>query len=196
MRTLFVIPKMFTSRELANVDEKLPEDFETKSKEFWDYVDVRLSVLRSVQKLYYDSLSKDDSEEALDLIKKNNENCYAIIQKFREAGARLQATEDPLLIEETVSWISMMKDNNEEDLATEDLLAKNMKERDAYITSRISQTLKEGEIGILFLAPGRQATDQLPSDVRVIKMQPFDPTDYVNSWLVSKALKDEQKSPS
>jgi hypothetical protein len=194
MRTIFIVPKMFTAVELANVDANLPKDYPEKSKEFWDYVDEKLRTQRFVQKLYYDSLTKEDSQEALEFIKRSNEQCYYFVQKFREAGAKLEATEDPLLLEETVSWIAMLKNNVKNDLTTEELLAKNMQERDKFIADKISGSLKEGETGILFLAPGRRVTDLFPSDIRVIKIQPFDPADYVNSWLITQAIKPEEKS--
>lgn len=196
MKTVFIVPKMFTGVELASVDASLPDDFQDKSKEFWDYVDEKLRTQLYVQKLYYDSLTKEDSEESLEFIKKNNEQCYNLVQKFRDGGAKLQATEDPLLLAETVSWVSMLKDNEETDLATEEMLAKNMMDRDKYIADKISESLKENETGILFLAPGRQVVNLLPSDIRVIKIQPFDPTDYVNSWLTTTALNKSEKEKS
>jgi hypothetical protein len=197
MKIVFIVPKMFTSTELASVEAKLPDDFEEKSKQFWEYVHEKLRTQRSVQKLYYDSLTKEDSEEALEFIKKNNEQCYNLVQEFRDAGAKLQATEDLLLLEETASWISMLNDNAQTDLATEEMLAKNMMDRDKYIAEKVTQSLKENETGILFLAPGRQIANFLPPDIRVIKIQPFDPSDYVNSWLTTVALnKPEKEKPS
>jgi hypothetical protein len=186
---------MFTLEELSRIGPTLPEDYPEKSKEFWDYVDEKLRTQRAVHKLYYDSLTKIESvEKALEFIKQNNEHCYDIVERLVGLGAKLEATEDPLLVEETASWISMLKD--ETDLATEEMLAKNMIDRDKYVAKKITESLGDGETGILFLAPGRQVSGNLgsASDLRAIKIQPFDPADYLNSWLVSKSLKAESKN--
>lgn len=196
MKTLFIIPKMFTSEELSKMGSALPEDYTQKSKEFWEYVDEKLLTQRAVQKLYYDSLTKIESiEKALEFIKRNNEHCYDIVERLIGSGAKLEATEDPLLVEETASWISMLKEDGETDLATEEMLAKNMIDRDKYIAKKIYESLSDGETGILFLAPGREVSSNLVvSDIRAIKVQPFDPADYLNSWLVSMSLKAESKT--
>lgn len=186
---------MFTLDEINKITSTIPEDYDLKSKEFWDYVNEKLRTQRSVQRLYYDSLTKYESEDkALEFIKKNNEHCYDIIHRLREAGAKLEETEDLLLLEETASWLSMLKDDGETNLATEEMLAKNMIDRDKYVGKRISESLSEGETGILFLAPGRQVGDYFTTDIRVIKIQPFDPTDYLNSLLVSLSLKSESEA--
>ncbi|HZW55572.1 MAG TPA: hypothetical protein VFF30_04720 [Nitrososphaerales archaeon] len=39
MRTIFIIPRMFTEDELFKINPALPEDFEQRSKEFSDYVE-------------------------------------------------------------------------------------------------------------------------------------------------------------
>ena len=187
---------MFTSEELSKIGSALPEDYPEKSKEFWDYVDEKLRTQRAVQKLYYDSITNIESDEkALEFIKLNNGHCYDIVERLVGLGAKLEATEDPLLVEETASWISMLNDDGETDLATEEMLAKNMIDRDKYVAKKIYESLGDGETGILFLAPGRQVSSNLVApDIRVIKILPFDPADYLNSWLVSMSLKAESKN--
>jgi hypothetical protein len=69
-------------------------------------------------------LKFDSPEEALEFIKKSNENCFEIALRLIELDAKLEPTEDPLLIEETSSWISMMRNDDKTDLATEEMLAK------------------------------------------------------------------------
>jgi hypothetical protein len=194
MRTLFIVPKMFTSNELSAVNSTVPEDFPQKSKEFWDYIDEKLRN-RSIQKLYYDSLTIDEPGKALEFVKKSNEDCYNLVRRFNEAGAKIEITEDPLLVQEAAAWISMLQ-NDKTDLATQEMLAKNMIDRDKYIGGRISESLRDGETGILFLAPGRQISEYVSSDIRVVKVQPFDPSDYLNSWLVTLSLRSQVERPA
>jgi hypothetical protein len=197
MKTIFIVPKMFTSDELNALNSTLPEDYQERTKEFWDYIEEKLRNIRNVQKLYFDSLTTEEQEKALEFIRKNNEKCYVLARKFREAGAKIEATEDPLLVQETISWISMFKKGDKRDFATEEMLAKNMVDREKYIAQRISESLFEGETGILFLAPGRKTNEYIPADlVRIIKIQPFDPQDYLNSWLVTLSLKSQLRNQS
>jgi hypothetical protein len=190
MRTIFIIPKMFTEEELRRVASELPDDFAQKQKEFWEYVRDRLNTQRNVRKLYYDSLVISEREKALELIRQNHAECYNLVEQFVQAGATLEATEDPILIQEALSWASMLHEGKT-DFATQEMLVKNMIDRDKYIARRISESLKQEESGILFLAPARRIDEYLPSDMRVIKIQPFDPADYLNSWIVSLSLKSK-----
>jgi hypothetical protein len=190
MGTIFIIPKMFTEEELRRVASELPDDFAQKQKEFWEYVRDRLNTQRNVRKLYYDSLVTSEREKALELIKQNHAECYNLVEQFVQAGATLEATEDPILIQEALSWASMLQEGKT-DFATQEMLVKNMIDRDKYIARRISESLKHEESGILFLAPARRIDEYLPSDMRVIKIQPFDPADYLNSWIVSLSLKSK-----
>lgn len=190
MRILLIVPKMFTLEELSKINQDVPDDYEEKSKEFWDYVAEKLKTQREVRRLYYDSLTKGDKESALKFVSDDNAQCYNLVQKFVVEGATLQPTEDPLLLEETSSWIAMLKEG--EDSVTRELLGQNIADRNKHTAKIIDETLKDGETGILFLASDRQISEYLPSDIRVIRVQPFDPADYLKSWLVRLRLKLKQ----
>jgi hypothetical protein len=190
MRTIFIIPKMFTEREVQEWVSEVPRDFNQKSKEFWEYVEDRLRSQRHINILYYDSLVLDEREKAVEFVKKSHEQCYNIVQRYNDAGAQLRSTEDSVLVQETASWASMLR-TNENDIAAQEMLVKNMVDRDRYVAQKISESLKDGETGILFLSPGRRIGEYLASDIRAIKIQPFDPTDYLNSWIVTLSLRSK-----
>ena len=59
--------------------------------------------------MYYDSLTKDKMQEALEFIRSNNE-CYRFVKEFKQAGAELLPTEDFILMEETMSWARMLEE--------------------------------------------------------------------------------------
>lgn len=127
MRTLYVIPKMFTFQEISPISATVPDDYYQRSKEFWDYINEKIAPLK-IQKIFYDSLTDEDSDTTSEMIKKDNENCYRIVQRFRESGANLQATEDPIMVQETASWFSMLKDN-ETLVTTQEMIAKSIDDR-------------------------------------------------------------------
>jgi hypothetical protein len=186
---------MYTDQELRKVATELPEDFTQKSEEFWNYVRDKLNTQRNIRKIYYDSLVTNERDKALEFVKKSNERSFEIIEQYMNLGAILEATEDPLLVQEAFSWFSMLQEGKT-DLATEEMIEKNMGDRDKFVTQRIAESLNQDESGILFLAPGRRIDGYIPADIRLIKIQPFDPSDYLNSWLVTLSLKTKQSAPS
>jgi hypothetical protein len=203
MRILFIVPKMFAREELTRINPSVPEDYEKKSQEFWDYVAERLKSPRVVNRIYYDSLTKggEQTEEALKFINDNNERCSVLVRELISDGATLQASEDRLLIEETVSWIGMLtkgaSKETEQDQTTLELLEQNMSDRDKFLAKVVEETLKENETGVLFIGSGREIGRHISSDIKVIKIQPFEPADYLNSWLVTLKLRSkEEKSGS
>jgi hypothetical protein len=190
---------MFTENELSKINSVLPEDFEQRSKEFWDYVEEKIRTQKKVERLYFDSLTTNDMEKALDFMKKSCSKCYELVSKYIQGGAVIEVTEDPILVEEASSWASMLQNDEKTVLATEDMLAKNIIDRDKFMAKRISESLRDGETGILFLSPGRRTSEYLPQEIRAIKIQPFDPADYLNSWVTKISIKSNTKgegSPS
>ena len=192
MRILFIVPKMFTREELASLNNDIPEDFQAKSKEFWDYISVRLRKPRVIQRIYYDSLTKE-GEEAIKFINESNANCGRLVGELVSEGATVYSSEDRLLVEETASWTSMLEKEEKEDPTIMDFLSQNMSDRNKFLGNVIDKTLKEDENGVLFVRPGRDMSGYLTSDIKSIKVQPFEPSDYLDSWLVTLKLKSKPK---
>ena len=194
MRILFVVPKMYTRNELLSISGDIPEDFEAKSKEFWDYVAERLKRPRVINRIYIDSLTKYEGEDSIKLVTETDTGCGELVGGLVSEGAMLQTSEDPLLIEETASWASMLDGVTDGEAQTIiDLMSQNMSDRNRFLTKIIGETLKENETGVLFIRPGRDIAGYLQSDIKVIKIQPFEPSDYLDSWLVTLKLKPKSK---
>jgi len=124
-------------------------------------------------------------------VKRNCAKCYDLVSRYIHEGAELEVTEDPMLVEEGSSWASMLQNDEKTDLATADMLTKNLIDRDKFMAKRILESLRDGETGILFLSPGRWIGKDLPQDIRAIKIQPFDPADYLNSWVTTVSIKSK-----
>ncbi len=186
---------MFTRDDLSKINPEIPEDYESKSEEFWNYVNDKLKIPLMIQKIYCDSVTKAKLETALEFIKKSNEKAYSIIERFMKEGAKLQVTEDPILLEESASWARMLSQDSSSP-ATQELFTQSIADREKFVVKSIGESLNEGEMALLFLSPGRRTGDYFPSGIRVIKIQPFDPTDYLNSWIVSLQMKEEKVKPN
>ena len=125
-------------------------------------------------KVYQDGLPVCDKELAIasDLAQRGNEN-YKIILKLIQLGAKLVGTEDPGLLLEEYNYIKGITkiDNLEEkekaikkyEKKARDVLQR----RDQFIANRISKTLMEGEVGILFMGMRHRVDEKLPKDMEV-----------------------------
>lgn len=172
VRTLILIPKMFSREEFKKLTGVIPEDFNDVSKEFWDYVKQKLKPLvQKVKKVYYEeSLMKVEKR-----LKQKSE--YSIIKMLLENNGSL-ICEDSSLVAETEAWLEML--NKQRDNGAIELYEETVKERKEYIAKKINQTLKEGEIGV-FLT-NLNSNMPFSEDIRIIKMCRFDPTDYLKRW--------------
>jgi len=188
--TLIIVPRMFTKSEFVEALSYVPDDYEAKSEEFWTYIADKLKVFRGrVQKVFRESLSKG-TREALRKISKDDERGYALIVSLLEEGAELKPTEDPILVGETESWLNMIKESPNDTLL--ELYEESLKERNQDLSDHITQALGEGEVGLLLIDSRRKI--DFSEDIRVIRVCPFDPADYLNTEMVKARLKSKHAS--
>ena len=184
-RMLFHVSRMYTEAEFKNLVTSLPDDFIQKTSEFWSYVNERLSKLSGkINKIYREGICKDDGEALSQLCSMDNEN-YLVVKGLVENGARFVATEDPILVGESESWATMLR-NQQSNSVIQELFQESLEERIRYISNRIEQTLNDNEIGVLFLEPNLRV--ELSKDIKIIRMWRFDPSDYLKSWQVKLRL--------
>lgn len=171
VRTLIFIPVMYNKEELKNILASIPGDFEDTSSEFWSYVEEKLKSLEGkVQAIY--------SEKPIPA--EGGGRGGSLLRKLSESGKEFHCVEDSILAAEAVEWLKLVE-NGQNRVALE-LFEENTKERNEYAINIITKTLEDGKIGILFVEPTR--TIPFPEEVRVIRMCPFDPVDYLNRHLV------------
>ena len=58
---------------------------------------------------------------------------------------------------------------------------------EAFTVSTVDKTLNDGEIGVLFIDRDRRII--FPDTIRVIRMHPFDPSDYLNHHRIKLKIK-------
>jgi len=144
-------------------------------------------------KLYQDGLPKCGRE--LEIVKKlaseGSEN-HKLLQDLVERGSKLIGTEDPqLLLEE----YKRMKKRGLKALASSKASGSGVEikeggfqgttdpklptydeitlRRDRYIARRIDETLREGEIGLLFMGAIHRTAEMLPPDIKVRYLLPL-----------------------
>jgi pheromone shutdown protein TraB len=80
-----------------------------------------------------------------------------------------------------------MLNSPDSDQMTFELYQQTIEERDNYVASRINETLKADETGVLFFNAGRRI--EVIEDIKVITVSRFNPLDYLQSWQVKQRLR-------
>ena len=171
---------MYSEEELKKIVESVPEDFEETSSEFWSYVEEKLKPLeRKVYAVYSEKPRTAEGRNKVD----------ALLGKLSENCKEFHCVEDPLLAAEAEAWLALVK--NGQNRAALELFEENMRERDEHTVSVIDMTLEDGEFGVLFIDPARRIL--FPENIRVIRMCPFDPLDYLNRHLAKLKIKKRRE---
>jgi hypothetical protein len=123
--------------------------------------------LGSVVHIYHETLFSD-GQEGMTLLHGLNPKGHSFIKAMCSSTARLEATEDRALVEESSDWqrcISIgLASERVMNLALESF-HEVTRRRFEHIGARIDVTLKEGEAGVLFVQEDHRI--QFPSDIQV-----------------------------
>ena len=190
MRTLIYIPIIHTEVDLGSVSEEVKKEYLSKYgknkwlkhldliSNLWETIRKRLLMMRvyySKAKLYQAGLPvcRKELEIVRELAGMGSKN-HLLLMELMGMGATLMGTEDPGLLLQEHKMIKEIvgtrgKNHVKERLEEyrkhgNDLLVK----RDDFIAKRISETLQDGEIGILFIGALHKVDKRLPRGIRVV----------------------------
>jgi hypothetical protein len=189
MRRLIYIPIIHTMVDMGSKSEALKQEYLRQFgverwersrqviEEVWEGIRARLLALTlpwEQVRLYQDGLpvSGKELEIARDVAAQGSKN-YQIVMESVRKGARLMGTESPeLLIREYahVKRIAEAQTDAEREAARRGYEAESaeiLKARDAFIARRIAETLKEGEVGLVFLGMLHEVDRLLPEEIQV-----------------------------
>jgi hypothetical protein len=187
-RTLLIVPRMYAKSEFREAVSYVPDDYGAKSEEFWTYVTDKLTVFRGrVKWVFRESLS-EDTEKALKEVSGDEERGLSLIVGLLEEGAKLKKTEDRILVAETESWRQMIRGSSNNALL--ELYEQSLAERNRHISNLVDQSLVEGDVGLLLIDSKRKL--ELPKNIRIIRVLPFDPADYLDVEIVKARLKSRK----
>ncbi|MBI4299024.1 MAG: hypothetical protein HY666_04605 [Chloroflexi bacterium] len=143
---------------------------------FWNSLTAfLLSLDPSLLRVYQDGLATDGRvgrrivEEAA---ARGSQN-YQLILQLLDRGAEIRKTENPslLLREHSSLRSSLLGESEGQEQLTADLYLEKIygltKDRDSYIARSIGDTLKEGELGVLFIGAHHDVASLLPTDILV-----------------------------
>ncbi len=182
-----IVPRMYTKSEFMKAASHVPDDYDARSEEFWSYVSDKLHAFRGrIVMVFVESLSKD-TKEALSAVLGGEGPGFSLISDLLEDGAKLKPTEDPILVAETESWLQMIARSSNATLR--EFLEQNLTERNHSVSDLVGRSLGEGEVALLMIDSRRKL--ELPKDVRVIRVLPFDPADYLNVSVIKARLRSK-----
>jgi hypothetical protein len=192
VKKLYLVPIIHMSADMGSLASalseyataKLGQKMWQKHKEivsgFWNSI-ARFFDSMNVNgfKIYQDGLVAN-GEEGLMIVRqgvKEGSRNYEIILGLVQRGAIIVRTEDITLAKKEYSFITKMAQARSlRQRATVTLRykldrEKILRQRDNFIATRIKETLKEGETGILFIGAYHDVVARLASDISVIQVK-------------------------
>lgn len=172
--------------------EKAPPDYVEKFNLYWEQVVQQLANLESrigkASHVYCESIT-ESGENGLKMMEKINPPSYKIVKDKCQSGAVLEATEDKELDEETMDWkrfILMGFISQKVAKTVSESYVEASRKRYEHIAKRIDETLKENEVGILFIREDHMV--QFPGHIEVFSVAP-PALDDIHRWQRDRSSK-------
>ncbi len=181
MRALIYFPIIHSPQDLGSFSQ-LAGNLRTKEQEnnyldavkhFWEMIATTIDGLEldyKTLKLYQDGLPVCEKEKEIvaDVAESGSPN-YRLLQTLIQKGAMLMGTESPeLLAKEYALMTQMLNPKDSTEISSENAETL-LNQRDEYIAQRISETLQNDEMGILFLGLTHNIETKLAKDIIVIQ---------------------------
>lgn len=192
-RKLFLVPAYLISPDAPDDAQQLMERYWSEVR---DHIHNLERSLGQVSHVYHEALY-GDGDDGMRMLEAMNPKGCSFIQAMCQSTARLEATEDRALVEESTDWqrcvsIGLMS----EKVATTamDGYQEATRQRFEHIGSRIDETLQEGEAGALFIREDHKV--QFAADIQVFYVAP-PALDAIKRWIddqVRAVTRDVERS--
>ena len=174
-----------TTRNLFCVPLISPDVSEDLLKRYWLEVEGQVTRLErsfgQVSKLYHEA-NYSAEEAGLKNVQRINEKAYQLVKSKVDTGARLQALEDKESLLEIADYqlFLTLRFSSKEVLdkvsrvtpEIAQVYEKALQKRREHIPKQISETLKDGETGMLLMREEERMKIQFPSEINVILVRP------------------------
>jgi hypothetical protein len=188
-RKLYFVPLIYCEKE--------PQaEYLEKFNNYWDQVENQVSSLElklgRIDRIYHELISLG-GEDGAKVIKDLNDRSYQIVENRLGKGTQLEATEEAGLLTEFMDWSRCLViglQNQQVFTTVYEYYTEASKKRNEHIAKKIDETLKEDEVGILFMREGHQI--QFPSDIKVFYVVP-PALDEIKRWLRDREAKSQKE---
>ena len=178
-RKLYLVPLIYCG-------EETPVEYLDKFHRYWEQVEKQINELElklgSANRIYHE-LIPDGGEDGIKAIKELNERSHSIIRTCMDKGAQLEAVEDADLLTEFMDWSRCLViglQNQKVFTKVYESYLEVSKKRNEYIASKIDETLKADEIGVLLMRENHQV--QFPQDLQIFYVAP-PALDEIKRWI-------------
>ena len=182
-RKLFLVPTFLMSPDL-------PEDGQEALGRYWaevrEHVQNLERSLGSVSHVYHEAVH-EEGEQGLRIVESVNPHGYSFIQVLCQSTAQLEATDDIALLQEATDWqrcISLGLMSVKVMTTAVEGFREATDRRYEHIASRIQDTMKEEEAGVLFIREDHKV--QFPPDIQVFYVAP-PALDALKRWMNDQA---------
>ena len=178
-RKLFLVPNFSFPREAPDELNQLLDRYWLEVREHIGNLERSLSTVAHV---YHETVFSE-GDEGMKMLEAVNPNGYSFIQAMCSSTARLEATEDRALLEESSDWqrcITMGLLSQKVLSAALEGYQQATSGRFEHIGSRVDETLGEGEAGVIFVREDHRI--QWPSDIQVFFVAP-PALDALKRWI-------------
>lgn len=177
-RKLIVAPLLFSGKDA-------PPDFMEKYNRCWDEIKSQLinleDKLGSVSHIYHEMVF-DGGEKGLEILEQMNPDSCRIVKDKTQAGADFVVSEDMDMALENIDWERCLMVAMSAKVRTKiaEFHMETSTKRYEHVSKSIDESLKDGEIGLLFIREGHRA--QFPQSIEVFNIYP-PALDDLNRWL-------------
>ena len=189
-RKLFFIPLIFPNPEF-------PEEFQEKYNRYWEQASSQVENLEAklgpATHIYHELVS-DKGEEAALTLSTLKAGSLRIVRSRMEKGAAFESTENAEILSELMDWsrcLSLGLQNKDVFSKVYGFYNEAGKKRQEHISRQINDTLKDNEIGILFMTEGHHV--QFNPDIRVFYISP-PALDEIKRWVRDYEAKAEEEA--
>ena len=178
-RKLFLVPNFSFPRDAPDELNQLLDRYWSEVREHIDNLERSLSTVTHV---YHETVFSE-GDEGMTMLESVNPKGYSFIQAMCSSTARLEATEDRALLEESSDWQRCISVG----LLSQKVLSTALEGyqqatsgRFEHIASRVDESLGEGEAGVIFVREDQRI--QWPSDIQVFYVAP-PALDALKRWI-------------
>jgi len=172
-RKLYLVPLLVSADKEG---KGMSKEYLAKIEAYWNEVKGRVNDLQTklgkINKIYHE-LVDVSGEKGFKVIKNLNKKSYQIAKALSQKGAVLEAIENGDLVKESMDWARCLAIYPQSEKALRKIYQfyiEVMQEREGHIAKKIDETLKNDEIGILFIRENNNL--KFPSDIEIFRVHP------------------------
>jgi len=190
-RKLFLVPLLYAGKDS-------PQEYQEKHELYWKQVGEQVTNLEvkmgSITRVYHESVSME-GDEGLKIMEQLNAKSHQIAKERCQKGAVLEMIEDRELAEECMDWERCLLMGFISEKAAKmvtDFYVEASKKRHEHIGKKIDETLKDGDVAVLFIREGHMV--QFPKDVDVFSVAP-PALDEIHRWIRDHMARGSAQKP-